>query len=46
MDALSILGAAVCMIGMCAVMMWAMMRMGGRKKSDDPHRSGRTGHTA
>ncbi len=26
MDVTSILGAAVCMVGMCGVMMWLMMR--------------------
>jgi hypothetical protein len=31
MDALSIVGVAVCMIGMCGVGMWLMMRMGSRR---------------
>jgi hypothetical protein len=36
MDAISIVGAAACMIGMCGVMMWAMMRFGrGGQKTDD-----------
>jgi hypothetical protein len=47
MDVTSILGAAVCMVGMCGVMMWAMMRFGHRgKKSDDERRVDRTGHAA
>ena len=47
MDAMSILGAAVCMVGMCGVMMWAMMRFGHRgKKSDEGQRGDRTGHAA
>jgi hypothetical protein len=46
MDVTSILGAAVCMVGMCGVMMWLMMRGHRGRKSDDEHRADRTGHTA
>ncbi len=52
MDVTSILGAAVCMVGMCGVMMWMMMRghraMRGPRAShsDDEHRADRTGHAA
>jgi hypothetical protein len=35
MDALSILGAAACMVGMCVVGMWLMMRFGHRHHRDD-----------
>lgn len=47
MDAISILGAAVCMVGICGVIMWAMMRFGHRgKNSDDERGADRTGRTA
>ena len=46
MDVTSILGAAVCMVGMCGVMMWLMMRGHRATKSDDERRAGRTGRTA
>jgi hypothetical protein len=41
MDIASIIGAAVCMVGMCGAMMWAMMRFGHRSsgKRDDDERS-------
>jgi hypothetical protein len=44
MDVTSILGAAVCMIGMCGVMMWLMMRGHRGTELDDEHRADRTGH--
>jgi hypothetical protein len=34
MDALSIAGAAACMIGMCIVGMWLMMRLGSGRNRD------------
>jgi hypothetical protein len=46
MDAMSILGGAACLVVMCGVMMWAMMRFGHRGKKSDDHRGDRTGHTA
>jgi uncharacterized protein (DUF2062 family) len=47
MDVTSILGAAACMVGMCGVMMWAMMRSGRRRReSDDEQRADRTGPAA
>ena len=46
MDVTSILGAAVCMVGMCGVMMWLMMRGHRAGKSDDEHRADRTGRAA
>jgi hypothetical protein len=46
MDVTSIVGAAVCMIGMCGVMMWLMMRGHRGTKSDDEDRADRTGHAA
>ena len=43
MDVTSIAGAAICMVGMCGVMMWAMMRHGHRgNSSDDEPRVDRT----
>jgi hypothetical protein len=35
MDALSIIGAAVCMIGMCGIAMWLMMRVGSRSDRNE-----------
>jgi hypothetical protein len=46
MDLTSILGAAVCMVGMCGVMMWLMMRGHRAVKSDDEQRADRTGRAA
>jgi uncharacterized membrane protein len=46
MDVTSILGAAVCMVGMCGVMMWLMMRGHRGSKADDEHRTDRAGHAA
>ncbi len=47
MDAISIAGAAVCMVGMCGVMMWLMMRFGhGSKQPNDEPRRNNNGHVA
>lgn len=35
MDALVVVGAAVCMVGMCFVGMWLMMRFGFHRDGDD-----------
>jgi hypothetical protein len=35
MDALSIIGAVVCMVGMCGVGMWLMMRLSSRRDRDN-----------
>jgi hypothetical protein len=44
MDVLSILGAAVCMVGMCGLMMWLMMRGHHSRRSGDAQRPDRPGH--
>jgi hypothetical protein len=46
MDLMSIAGAAVCMVGMCGVMMWMMMRGHRGRKSGDEPRADRTGRAA
>ena len=46
MDVTSILGAAVCMLGMCGAMMWMMSRGHRAEKPDDDNRADRDGHAA
>jgi hypothetical protein len=45
MDVLSIVAAAACMVGMCGLMMWAMMRSHrqGSRSRDQRHAGERRG---